>query len=476
MDRAFNEKKRFLDKIVLPSSLVYFPASAVPDNCQIESRSIYYRIINDLLIDTRKKCIIKCLNKYIDKVAVFEPIEEIGDYAFINCEALREILLPNTLKIIGKSCFQNCKSLNSITIPDSVETISENAFFNCKCLQIQNLPQGIKEIGDTAFQWCNVNGIIIPSGTCNIGISPFPKDCKEMKSKSNRFIIIDSMLIDNDKKELIQVVSSAINRIEVPNSIIKIRESAFAHSKIESIIIPSSVIELEDGLFWNCKNLTEVFLECNIEMLPNSIFAYCESLSSVKMPNGINVIGTGAFSYCRNLQAITLNQNLRVINDSAFFNCENLTFVNIPKTVEIVGNKYGNCFKGCKKLNNLYYDAEKAELAGMPNSIFSLTIGEHVQTLPKRFLSSNDVIEKITIPQNVQRIEQGCIDNCSNLKEISILSNSITIEEGWIKNCNNLRTIRIQADIYESLLPFIPNIKKLKIKKIFAHHFLFYKW
>ena len=218
-----------------------------------------------------------------------------------------------------------------------------------------------------------------------------------MKSKSNRFIIIDSMLIDNDKKELIQVVSSAINRIEVPNSIIKIRESAFAHSKIESIIIPSSVIELEDGLFWNCKNLTEVFLECNIEMLPNSIFAYCESLSSVKMPNGINVIGTGAFSYCRNLQAITLNQNLRVINDSAFFNCENLTFVNIPKTVEIVGNKYGNCFKGCKKLNNLYYDAEKAELAGMPNSIFSLTIGEHVQTLPKRFLSSNDVIETLIV-------------------------------------------------------------------------------
>lgn len=133
---SFSRKVRKLEKIILPSSLIWFPASSVPDNCTIESYSIYYSVIDSLFIDNRKKSIVKCLNKFIVRIEILEPIEEIEESAFINCEDLEEVVLPETLRIIDKSAFQNCVSLKSINFPESIRSISENSFSGCKLLNI----------------------------------------------------------------------------------------------------------------------------------------------------------------------------------------------------------------------------------------------------------------------------------------------------------------------------------------------------
>ena len=112
----------------------------------------------------------------------------------------------------------------------------------------------------------------------------------------------------------------------------------------------------------------------------------------------------------------------------------------------------------------------------MPQNIDILTIGPHVNKLPKNILYNNPVIEAFTITNNVQRIEKGCIVDCPNLKEISITSKDIVIEEGWIRNCKSLRTIRIHVNAYEQILPLIPKEQKIKLKKIYDHQFLFFRW
>lgn len=472
----FNKKKRTLEKIILPSSLLYFPISAVPENCAMESRSSNYSIINGLLIDTRKKRVDKCLNRFINKIEIFEPIEEIGEYAFINCTVLEEVTLPNSIRIIGEGAFKHCEKLNSINLPDSINIISDSAFFNCKELLIKHLPQQLSFIGNSAFQWCIIDGITIPKCIKEIGKDPFSRNSKNVSSESSRFIIFDSLLIDAETNEIIQLVDSSIKNVSIPERISKIRDNAFIHTEIESITIPSSVKELGTGIFWNCKNLTKVQLDCDVERLPDSIFACCSSLTSFEVPEFIKVIEYGAFYRCTGLQEIKLNHGLLVIENRAFEECNNLASINIPDTIEKIGDDFKYCFKDCIKLTELHYDAKEAIITGLPQCITNLTIGNQVIKLPNYLLRNNSAIETLNIPENVQMIEKGCIADCSNLKEISIFSKDIMIEEGWIRNCKNIRIIRIHVNAFERLLPLMPNEKKIKVKKIYDHHFLFFRW
>ena len=230
------------------------------------------------------------------------------------------------------------------------------------------------------------------------------------------------------------------------------------------------------GVFWNCKVLSSVQLDCTIERLPNSIFAYCSSLTSFDVPECIKVIELGAFYRCTNLHTIILNKGLRTIENRAFEECTNLLSLNIPESIERIGDDYGSCFKDCKNLKDVIYDAREAVITGLPQGMNKLTIGPHVNKLPKNILYNNSVIEVLVITNNVRRIEKDCIANCQNLKEISIASKDIVIEEGWIRNCKSLRTIRIHVNAYEQILPLIPKEQKIKVKKIYDHQFLFFKW
>lgn len=508
MIRLFNRKESNLEKIVLPSTLVYFRPSSIPQGCFLQSLSPNYSIIDELLIDNRKRSIVKCLNQYIHKVVILEPIVEIEENAFLNCNVLRKVILPNTIRIIGESAFRNCEMLQEINLPDSIINISNCAFAHCKNLHISNIPTKLSYIGDSAFSECIIGSITIPNSIKKICRSPFPCNAKEITSKSSRYIILESLLIDSYNNELIQLTNSSCEHITIPNNIVKISDYAFSHTNVMQITIPSTVKDIGCGLFWGCKNLKEVTFGCGVEELPNSTFAYCTSLVSCTLPNGIKSIGPSAFSYCtsllsytlpnsiksirarafegcKNLLEINLNKQLRIIEFNAFHRCSNLQSLHIPENVETIGNK-GYCFEDCKKLRTVVYDAYEAHTTGLPNHITSLTIGNTVKKLHENFLTKNVCLESVTIPENVSYIESNCITNCSLLKEITIHSKEIEIEEGWIRNCANLETIRVHAIMYDKIRSLIPmdenkgyqiqRHKDVRIKKIYNHHFLFFKW
>ena len=471
----FNKRQKTLEKIILPSTLLYFPRTAVSEDCSIESLSPNYSIINELLIDTRKKCVVKCLNRYIQKIEIYEPIEEIGEYAFAHCSVLQSVSLPKSMRRIGENAFYNCELLFSINLPDSIDTISADAFFCCKALHINHLPKHLSHIGDSAFNWCIIDGVTIPSCIKEIGESPFSKNANNITSESSRFVIINSLLIDSVTNELIQLVDSSVKNVSIPEYITKVKDNAFADSSIETIAIPSTVKELGCGIFSGCESLSSVKLDCLIERLPDSFFAF-SSLTSFDVPECIKVIGVCAFYSCRNLQTINLNKGLKTIENRAFEECTNLVSLNIPESIVKIGDGSRYCFKECKNLKEIIYDAREAEITDLPQNMDILTIGPHVNKLPKNILHNNRVIEAFTITNNVQRIEKGCIVDCPNLKEISITSKDIVIEEGWIRNCKILQIIRIHVNAYEQILPLIPKEQKIKVKKIYDHQFLFFKW
>lgn len=75
-------------------------------------------------------------NTYTDKgLMVFKSnVTSIGDEAFVGCDSLTSIVIPDSVTSIGVSAFYHCRSLISIVIPDSVTSIGEWAFSLCTSL------------------------------------------------------------------------------------------------------------------------------------------------------------------------------------------------------------------------------------------------------------------------------------------------------------------------------------------------------
>ncbi len=75
---------------------------------------------------------------------------------------------------ITNKAFMGCEKIHSVIIPDSVTCIDIYAFCNCANLASVSLGGGVKEIGMAAFENCSaLTGIVFPESLTKIGISAF---------------------------------------------------------------------------------------------------------------------------------------------------------------------------------------------------------------------------------------------------------------------------------------------------------------
>ena len=81
-------------------------------------------------------------------------LESIGDEAFMNCESLREIVLPLSLQQLGTDVFTNCERLESVIFNCNLTELSDGLFVRCRALSNINIPEGITRIGKFCFSQC----------------------------------------------------------------------------------------------------------------------------------------------------------------------------------------------------------------------------------------------------------------------------------------------------------------------------------
>lgn len=71
-------------------------------------------------------------------------ITEIGENAFLYCDSLVQISLPNSLKKIGNGAFKGCDSLEFMELSANIEEIGEDSFANSKNLILIDLSRCLK--------------------------------------------------------------------------------------------------------------------------------------------------------------------------------------------------------------------------------------------------------------------------------------------------------------------------------------------
>ena len=114
-------------------------------------------------------------NKKLQALIYPNGLTTIDDYAFINCENLVSVRLPDTVTRIGKGCFHSC-CIGDLVLSKSLTEIPYSAFFY-NVIEHLVIPSSVKRIGSETFQLCYIgdNDLTIPEGVEVIEYNAFRK-------------------------------------------------------------------------------------------------------------------------------------------------------------------------------------------------------------------------------------------------------------------------------------------------------------
>lgn len=292
----------------------------------------------------------------------------IDDSAFVDCRAIKELVLPETLTGIESGAFRQMAELTRVVINDKVSyinseafnsdakltdvVISENsninfigiqAFSGCIALETIYLPEKLDEIARMAFYNCSsLDNIKIPDSVTIVGTDAF-KNTKEYTEQTKvagapeqtkkNFKFIDRWLVEyvGDKKTLANFNTRYPNYQPERDG-------------------EKGIVGIATGCFSGCEKLASVVIPKSVRYLSPSAFAKCKELASLSFEDGsdIQVIGAYCFMYDTEITSVALPEGLKTIKMYAFYKCEKLdkvvisgaseTAANaIPESVKIIG-------------------------------------------------------------------------------------------------------------------------------------------
>lgn len=98
----------------------------------------------------------------------------IGAWAFVDNDALEEVVLPEGVVMIDTGAFEGHSNLKRVVLPDSLLIIGEMAFYYCPELADVVLPPHLYAIGPSAFVDCwKLTSIDIPETVRYVGSEAF---------------------------------------------------------------------------------------------------------------------------------------------------------------------------------------------------------------------------------------------------------------------------------------------------------------
>ena len=131
--------------------------------------------------------------------------------------------------------------------------------------------------------------------------------------------------------------------------VIGVDERAFANSNVKNILLPKTVIAVDNYAFQNALNLKTVQFEAPRVAIGHSAFTGCFKLQRV-VGNELQTISDCAFSQCKNLVEIDATFVGEVFTRT-FGMCKRLTELSFADGIKI----HDNAFYGCMSIHTLYF-------------------------------------------------------------------------------------------------------------------------
>lgn len=333
-------------------------------------------------------------------VRIPEGVVSIGASAFWNNTYVKEIILPSTLERLGGDCFYYCTNLEKITIPPKVGIMGNNPFAGCPKLLLKN--------------------------------------------ESPYFVLENGVLYDKAKSNLIHYTISKSDKVFfVPDTVICLgKHCFFACDNLKKIVIPESVIRMENNPFSGCTKLT-VENHSPFYHFENGVIYNKYKTTVIGCLNGTKI------------ERLALPESVTLVSRNSFWNCKGIKSLIISKNINRIGY---NPFAGCE---NLVLESE-SPLFPCENGVIYDVGKTHILCATNRAVG-----EQFRIPDGVSHINRGVFSGCVDMKEIDL--NGVTyIDKSSFTSCVSLTELYIPDGVTyigEWAFAYCTDLKKISISR-----------
>ncbi len=304
----------------------------------------------------------------LDK-AILPNVLETSGGVFMNCDALKTVIVPNTAKEIYGQNFYGCSSLEGfqITDGDSRFVAKDDVLFNDYGATLAVYPMGKKDtsyavpsgtraiqreafasavnlkkialngslvwIEHRAFEGCkSLAGIRIPK---NATMGNDPAQCfwgcaslKEITvdARNRHYSSVQGVLLDKSKRNLYcYPQAKKTKKYVAPKYVYAIGEYAFADNRyLQKITLGKKVKKIEKMAFLRAKALRQATLPANLEKIESGAFSDCVKLQKIVIPGKVKTLSAAVFSGCTSLKEAVMGKSVKYVRAGAFENCKSL--------------------------------------------------------------------------------------------------------------------------------------------------------
>ena len=195
-----------------------------------------------------------------------------------------------------------------------------------------------------------------------------------------------------------------------------------------------NVVSIGDYAFaGDNNNYQEIILPSTIQDIGQYAFYNCKSLKKINLPNSLTSIGKGAFAIEEEnnneygLESVNLPNNLTQIDDYAFMNNARLSTINIPSSVSLIGQGILQGTNITQITGNSKYKWENDVLVAKDNDQY-------------RIIYVNPNAKRISINEKITSIDAYVFKNHKNIKIVEL---------------NNVKVIGVECFVNSSLSSLI---------------------
>lgn len=232
--------------------------------------------------------------------------------------------------------------------------------------------------------------------------------------------------------------ASKITSVQIPDTVIDIENEAFSGcTGLKEIVIPEGVEYIRENAFYNCSNLMSIDFGKNVSTIEEYAFCDCPKLKTVHLPKALTELRESVFRWCTALQSVSIQGKVSTINLEAFKECNSL------ESIEVTDD---NAFYSSH--DGVLYNKSQTHLIFAPRGIAgSCEISNDTTCIEREAFYRCGGLNEITGGANVTEIGYQAFYLCSNVENMTFFNKAEKIGSSAFYGCYLLTEVTIPANV-----------------------------